>query len=535
MRFGPVALDDAEGAILAHAVTAGDRTWRKAARLARQDVVAMKAAGLLHVIAAVLDPDDLTEDDAAALVAAALAAPGLDIRPAATGRVNIHAAVAGVIRANRSVVDDINSVDPAITLATLPDFSTVKAGQMLATVKIIPFAVSGVLVQQAAEIAEAKPALSLHRFRPLRVGLVQTTLPSLKTSVLDKTARLTAQRLALSGSLVTGEVRLAHELATLAAALAGMTEQNDLVIVFGASAVADPQDVIPGAIAAAGGKVLRVGMPVDPGNLLVLGEIAGKTVIGAPGCARSPKLNGFDWVLDRVLAGLSLDDKDIARMGVGGLLLEIETRPQPREPKPRQMPIVDAVLLAAGRGQRMGGPNKLLARFAGKPLVRHVADMLAGSKVRTTFAVVGHQAARVGDALQGSGARLVNNPDHTVGLSSSLKAGVREVTSDTAGLLVMLGDMPGIASSDVDRMVQVFTDARGLAVVRATHAGKRGNPVILPRALLPAVSMLEGDTGARHLVEGTELPVIDVEIGEGASMDVDTPEAMARAGGVLVD
>ena len=105
----------------------------------------------------------------------------------------------------------------------------------------------------------------------------------------------------------------------------------ELVIVFGASAIADRRDVIPSALEAAGGRIEHFGMPVDPGNLLLIGDLQGRPVLGAPGCARSPKENGFDWVLMRLLAGLPVSRADIARMGVGGLLMEIVTRPQPRE------------------------------------------------------------------------------------------------------------------------------------------------------------------------------------------------------------
>lgn len=84
------------------------------------------------------------------------------------------------------------------------------------------------------------------------------------------------------------------------------------------------------AIELAGGSVDHLRMPVDPGNLLLLGEFSGRPVIGAPGCARSMKENGFDFVLYRLLAGLTVSSTDIRRMGVGGLLMEIPSRPQPR-------------------------------------------------------------------------------------------------------------------------------------------------------------------------------------------------------------
>ncbi|MEO3387447.1 molybdopterin-binding/glycosyltransferase family 2 protein [Mesorhizobium sp. CAU 1741] len=535
MKFGTVPLEAAQGAILAHAVSVQGRTWRKATVLSHEDIADMAAAGIAEVVVASLDAGDQDEDAAAERLAAALAAAGIEVRPAATGRVNLHAAAAGVLTVNRAAVDAINGIDPAITLATLAEFARIDAGQMLATVKIIPFGVDGALVQRAADIASASSVLAVHPFCARRVGLVQTVLPSIKPSVLDKTARLTAQRLERCGSMITSEMRTAHQAAEVAQAVADLARDNDMVIVFGASAVSDARDVIPAAIGLAGGSLIRVGMPVDPGNLLVIGRVGNADVIGAPGCARSPKLNGFDWVIERMLAGLDIGDREIAAMGVGGLLMEIETRPQPREPRPRRAVAVDAVLLAAGRGQRMGGPNKLLAEFDGKPLVRRMADTLAASKTRAVVAVVGHQGERIEAALGDASARIVANADYVSGLASSLKAGVAALPPDAAGALIVLGDMPGVTARDIDALIQAFIGARGNAIVRATHAGKRGNPVILPRALFDAVSRLSGDTGARHIVEGSDMEVIDVEIGPAASLDVDTPEAMARAGGVLAE
>src|SRR6202011_4010190 len=129
----------------------------------------------------------------------------------------------------------------------------------------------------------------------------------------------------------------------------------ELVIVFGASAIADKRDVIPAAVEAIGGRIEHFGMPVDPGNLLLIGEARNRPVLGAPGCARSPKENGFDWVLMRLLAGLPVGRGDINGMGVGGLLMEIVTRPQPREEPSPSGKRTAALLLAAGRSTRMGG------------------------------------------------------------------------------------------------------------------------------------------------------------------------------------
>ncbi|MBZ9676834.1 NTP transferase domain-containing protein [Mesorhizobium sp. ES1-1] len=536
MKFGPVPIEAAEGSILAHATTAGEQRFRKAHRLSANDVSLLRAAGISQVVAAVLSADDLSEDAAAEKIAASMRHRNIEIKAPGTGRVNLHAGAAGIFTVDAAMIDAINAVDPTITIATLAQHAPVEEGQMVATVKIIPFAVSSALVDAAIQICAGGEIFAVNAYRPVRVGVIQTVLPGIKPSVLDKTLRVTEARLARSGGRLTAERRTAHEIAPVAEAAAALARDNDMVVIFGASAMSDFADVVPAAIEKAGGTVIRAGMPVDPGNLLVLGTLDGKSVIGAPGCARSPKENGFDWVLDRLIAGLDVTAKDIAGMGVGGLLMEIATRPQPREPLPaRTLLKVAIVLLAAGRSSRMGGPNKLLALFDGEPLVRRAAERALASRASGTIVVTGHQRERVRETLTGLDVTFADNPDFAEGLSTSLKAGIAYLPQDTAGVMILLGDMPGVGSDDIGRLIDTFREAGGKSVVRASHQGKRGNPVILPRSLFPAIAHLEGDTGARHLVEAEGLDVIDVEIGEAASVDVDTREALEGAGGVLQD
>jgi molybdenum cofactor cytidylyltransferase len=536
VRFGPVPVGEAEGAILAHSTTAGEKRFRKAHVLGAEDIAVLRQAGVAEIVAAVLDPGDLGEDEAATRVAGAMIVSGVEAKPAATGRVNLHASAAGVFTVDKALIDAINAVDPSITIATVPDYAAVDKGQMVATVKIIPFAVPGAIVDKVVSLSQDREAFTVSPFRPRRLGVVQTMLPGVKDSVLDKTIRVTEARLARSGSRVVGERRTPHEAGKVAEAVTGLARDSDIVVIFGASAMSDPDDVVPAAIRAAGGEVLRAGMPVDPGNLIVLGTLHGKPVLGAPGCARGPKENGFDWVLDRLIADVPIGAADIAGMGVGGLLMEIPSRPQPREAtRQPAMAKVYAVVLAAGRSSRMGGPNKLLALFDDRPLVRLTAEHALASSAAGTIVVTGHQEERVRAALSGLPVTTTRNAEFASGLASSLKEGVAALPSDAAGALILLGDMPGVTSADLDRLIAAFQAAGAVPVVRATHKGKRGNPVLLPRAMFPAVATLEGDTGARHLVEAEGLAVVDVEIGEGASIDVDTPDAMRLAGGVLQD
>src|ERR1700732_4539813 len=220
---------------------------------------------------------------------------------------------------------------------------------MIATVKIIPFAVP--IAQRDAALAVVRARAPLIRVAPYRIrkiGVVSTLLPGLAPKVIDKTLRVTEERLAPAGARIVAERRVPHEQGALAAAIEEVLAAGaELVIVFGASAIADRRDVIPAAVESVGGRIEHFGMPVDPGNLLLVASAKGRPVLGAPGCARSPKENGFDWVLTRLLCGLPVTRHDITGMGVGGLLMEIVTRPQPRTLAAKAGRRLAAIVLAA--------------------------------------------------------------------------------------------------------------------------------------------------------------------------------------------
>jgi molybdenum cofactor cytidylyltransferase len=331
VKFGSVNVGDAQGTVLAHKLALANRVLKKGHLLTRDDIADLKAQNIDDVIVAQLDDSDVGEDEAAKLIADELSSPSIEQKQAFTGRVNFYATNAGIFHADVDAINSLNRISPDITLATLNNGVFVEAGRMVATVKIIPFAVPQSVLNTVLAHTKANGSFSLTPSVPFRAGLIGTKLPSLKSSTMDKTREILINRLEIAGSALNEEMRVAHEVRELSAALRVMVNRVDIIIVFGASAITDRQDVIPAALEAAGGQVVRFGMPVDPGNLLMMGELEGKPVIGAPGCARSPAENGFDWVLQRLLAQLPVDDDFISGLGVGGLLMEITSRPQPRE------------------------------------------------------------------------------------------------------------------------------------------------------------------------------------------------------------
>jgi molybdenum cofactor cytidylyltransferase len=330
VKFGLVPVADCDGALNAHAIKTGELVLKKGELIERHHIALLHAAGIEAIVAARLEAGDIGENQAAERLAEALAGTGLQVEVPFTGRCNLKAACNGIFVADAGAIDRINMIDESITLATLQPMRPVMAGEMVATVKIIPFAVPGEALERALVEARAAP-LKIVSFQPLRVGVISTLLPGLKGSTIAKTLGILTKRLAPAGASIVAEERVPHETAALAPALRRVGEASDLVIVFGASAIIDRRDVVPSAIEKAGGAIDHFGMPVDPGNLLLIGKLAGeKPVIGAPGCARSPKENGFDFVLNRMLARLPVTGRDIQNMGAGGLLTEIGSRPQPR-------------------------------------------------------------------------------------------------------------------------------------------------------------------------------------------------------------
>lgn len=532
MQFGSVPIAAAVGAILAHGVRAGETRFRKGRVLSEDDVAQLRRAGTETVMVARLGDGDVPEDIAATRVASGCGGTGVRQGAAFTGRVNLYATADGIAVVAANAVNATNSVHEAITIATVPPFARVARGQMLATIKIIPFAAPAAAVAEAERILAALgPVVAVNAFRPKSAALISTFLPDTKPALLDKNRSALHERLEALGSTIASERRVAHDASALAAAIAeALSAHCDPILIFGASAITDRRDVIPAAIELAGGRIERFGMPVDPGNLLLLARKDRTMIVGLPSCARSPKLNGFDFVLWRLLAGMDVGAGELHAMGVGGLLTEISSRPQPRDERPEdlpRLPRIAAVVLAAGLSSRMG-TNKLLAPVAGKPMVRHAVEAAMSSAAESVIVVTGNEAADVRKALSPLSPRFVENRAYSKGLSSSLKCGLRQVPDLYDGALILLGDMPGVTSVLIDKLIAAFDPSEGRAICVAAHGGKRGNPVLWAKRFFPDILALEGDIGARDLIAQNAELVCEVEAGDASPLvDIDTPQMLA--------
>ena len=526
MWFGLVHLDEsAVGAVLAHTHRLPGRVLRKGVSLQAEHIRALREAGHGQVVVARLEAGDVDEDTAADRLARALAGPGLRLSKALTGRCNLHATLRGVFRVDAGRVDALNGLGWALTLGTVAADRVVEPGELVATVKVIPFAVPEPELRRAEALAaEPSPLLAVAPLRARSAALVLSRHAQWVETLEARAEQVQRARLAALGSTLDRVERYAHEPRSIGAALLRCVEAgHDPVLFLGASATVDVRDVFPEGLRAIGGAIEHVGMPVDPGNLMVLGRCGATAVLGVPGCARSLKPSGFDRVLRRCLAGAAVDAAEIQRLGVGGLLVErAPSELAPRPPSPDGTHSVAAIVLAAGASTRMGAQNKLLAPIEGVPMVRRTVSRLVEAGLGPVVVVTGHDAASVRAALGGLPCRFAHNPHHRDGMGGSLAVGAGAVDGVDA-VLVALADMPDVTAAHVRRLVEAWQGAEGSIVVPVSH-GRRGNPVLFGAEHLPALRECSGDRGARALVAADPSRVCTVSVDDGGVLhDIDTP------------
>lgn len=547
MIFGQYPLADALGVMLAHTVKVHGRVLRKGHVLIAADLVALREADVAEVTGARLALDDVAENVAAAEVAALLGGLNTTTRAPYAGRCNVHAALHGVVEVDAACIDRLNLLDEAIAIGTLPPYALARSGQVLATIKIIPCAVPRRLLDACRDaVAQTRP-LKLAALHPHRVALIISALPGMSDKQVTSALAATRARVETLGSRLALVLRCAHERGAIEDLLRqALAAGCDLVLINGASMTKDRLDTIPAAITAAGGEIVHFGMPVEPGNMLLLARVGSVAVVGLPGCARSRRTNGLDWLLQRLLAQLPVTREHIMHMGVGGLIRSplksgdsnAGARAEADEgdnavlmsplPATNQVAIL---ILAAGTSSRMGAANKLLAEVDGVAMVLRALNAAQASCAASVTVVVGHEGAAIQALFAERAVQVVHNPDFTQGLSTSLRCGIAALPPDAQAVLVMLGDMPRISAAHVDRLLEAW-DPDQPAIIVPQHEGRRGNPVLWPRALFGAMQAVSGDRGARDLLTQYADQVLHVDMEDDAIfIDVDTPDDLAYHGG----
>ena len=522
---------ESQGSILAQSYNLSERKLSKGTRVSKAIVELLNKENIKTILCAVPHENDMDEDAAAEAISNAIDRNRIYAEEASTGRVNFRTPALGVVRYNRELIKKINLVDESIAFSIVEHNQLLAKNDLIATLKIIPFFVSKIYVEQVVALLSKHEIFKIHRLEEKKVEFIQTYYDWQKRSIFKATSNVTRSRLDALGCLLEKETLIPHDHESLCSEIKSSLDSGaQVLLISGASAITDRSDYIPKAILSVGGEIIQYGLAVDPGNLLLIGQIGNTTIIGMPGCARSPKLNGFDWVLQLLMANIPITKEELADMGAGGLLMEIASRPLPRalskSVNKREKKIM-GVILAAGNSTRMGKDNKLLRNVGDASLVRNTAVEMLNSDVDSCSIVLGYQSDKVAEVIKDLNINLILNPFWQEGQASSLKAALNTLDDTYSDLLIMLGDLPGVKSRHINRVIEehLLTNNRRSKITIPSFNGKKGNPVIWGRSFFPDLSNLEGDVGGRALFNHHPAAINLLDMDDPAVVtDTDTPE-----------
>ena len=520
-----------KGSILAQTYNLSGRTLSKGTHVSEEILELLNRENVKNILCAVPHEDDIHEDSAAEAISKALDENQLYAEEASTGRVNFRTPALSIVRYNRELIKKINLVDESIAFSIVEHNQLLAKNDLIATLKIIPFFVSKRYIEQVVSLIAKNEIFKVHRLEEKKVELIQTYYDWQKRSIFKATSNVTSSRLDALGCPLQKETLIPHDHKSLCSEIKSSVDSGaQVLLISGASAITDRSDHIPKAILSVGGEIIQYGLAVDPGNLLLIGKIGNTTIIGMPGCARSPKLNGFDWVLQLLMANIPINKEELADMGAGGLLMEIASRPLPRalakSAKKREKKIM-GIILAAGNSSRMGKDNKLLRNIGGASLVRNTAVEMLKSDLDSCSIVLGYQSDKVAAVIKDLNINLILNPFWEEGQASSLKAALNTLDSSYSDLLVMLGDLPGVKSKHINKIIEehLLANNRKSKITIPSFNGKKGNPVIWGKSFFPDLSNLEGDVGGRTLFDQHPAAINLLVMEDKAVItDTDTPE-----------
>ena len=329
MIFKKISIFESKGYLLTASIFIHSN--KKKIKLSKGTEIDQKIVNLLndnnikHIYCAKLTKDELDENQAAYQISNRLISNKRNfyLHNLMTGRVNLKSRIDGLFFYDENQLIEINNISNDVGIGALRPFSRVKQNQTLVTTKIMPYGVPKSILKTFQKLG--KNCFKILPFKKFKIDIIQTFNDSTKISILDKTKKITEDRLKNCGIDCIKEFRTFHDKNNIDKSLKKSLKNNaDLILIFGVNAIADKDDLIPSVIKDNDGKVIRFGMPVEPGNLVLISTVKynnkNKYIIGMPGCAKSPKENGVDWIIWRILTGLKIDNKIISKMSIGGLI-----------------------------------------------------------------------------------------------------------------------------------------------------------------------------------------------------------------------
>lgn len=322
MKVAKVPLNEAAGHILLHnqAGPDGRKALKKGQRLRIEDIALLRELGREQLYVAMLADDDLDENEAARRLGQVIAGPGLEPSNATTGRVNLIATTAGLFTVNAAALLAFNDIS-GITLATLPTHTVVQPKTMAGTIKIIPYGLPQADLAATETLAAETRLVEVKPFVVREAVLITTGSAEAREKVIEGFTPALRDRLSgYNTTMIEGPYVPEGEAEISEALQWALGSGAKMILLAGETSIMDADDITPRAIKAVGGEIVHYGMPVEPGNLMLLAYCGDIPIVGAPGCAKSKSYNVVDMVLPRLAAGERLTRRDLVALGHGGLL-----------------------------------------------------------------------------------------------------------------------------------------------------------------------------------------------------------------------
>ncbi|MFT6497506.1 MAG: molybdenum cofactor cytidylyltransferase [Alphaproteobacteria bacterium] len=528
MKFENKPVINAIGMVSAHSHSTASGRISKGTTLEKLHIDELISMGVSDINVYHLEEDDVEESKASLLIAKAIANESLKVSLAFNGRTRIYAEKDSIFLVNKSIVDQINQMDESIAISTLNDQDIAYKNDLVLSVKIITYSISNLLLNQVLDLIKKNWVIFLKPFHPLSLAVIYTKSKNQKESLINNAKKTLSKRIEEFNSTISEIHECSHEYNEIKNAIDTVKKANiDLIVIFSASSVSDRRDIVPQAIESMHGKIIHFGMPVDPGNLTLFAQLDHVKIIAVAGSARSESLNGFDWFLNRLHAGIDINHKEINKLGVGGLLHDLRSYSRRKKfektTNSRKKNVV-AIILAAGQSTRMGDQNKLLLKINENSMIKDYINKLNQCNLANIIVVTGHESSIIKEDLSDTGVLFAHNKEHKVGISSSIKAGVSKLESHVDAVLICLPDMPFVSAHEINQLIDNYSTDKGQLICVPTSFGQRGNPVLWDKRFFNELMQLEGDIGAKNLIDKYKEYLIEVSSGESVITDIDTKE-----------
>lgn len=517
---------ESQGYILFHSVFINKGRIRKGKIINANDIKLMSASGIEELYVGSMEKGEIDENSASRIIGQAILSDNFSMSPTFSGKTNITSKYDGLFEIKENNVRKLNEISSNIAISSLNNHDIVYRGDHVLSVKSISYAIKYSDVNNIVSFLSNENLINLKEFKPLKFGIIYSHSINEKNTLIAKTKKSIETRIRDYNSSIMFECTTNHDFNSLKESIKKLSLMDlDVVLLFLSSSVSDYNDIVPQIIIQLGGKITSFGMPVDPGNLTLSATLGKTNLIAAAGSARSDALNGLDWHLNCLHAGVVVNEKMVNSLGVGGLLKDIDfaiKRKKISKTIMTKKANIAAVVLSAGQSKRMGEKNKLLLKVNGKSIIKNYIDNITKSNISEVIVVTGHESEDIMLELKNYNLKFVFNEKYKDGLSTSLRAGIKSLGKKIDAVMICLPDMPLIGIYEINKLIEFYNPSIGNEICIATSNQQRGNPVLWDKSYFNELMNIKGDKGGRDLLSNFLDKSVEVDLGEAVAFDIDT-------------